>query len=332
MNYRKLLSLILLVASLFTADVNAQARPRPTRPRSTRTPTTKPTARAGNTAKVEFDLLYDFSLQAIPSKLTFVAIVPQTIPGRQEILDTKYSTEPARIFKQHGNTYAQFVFDKPQEQFQLKISIEAKLSRYDLATAKKAESDFAKATPDRKAPPQEPNLADFLKQEPYIEKDDPQIKQIAETINAPTEIETARKIYDFVTDRLTYVVRTEEYGAVKTLREKRGGCTEYADLFVALCRAKNIPARVVKGYATEYVSIPQHAWAEAYLKDYGWVPFDLIYGDVDEEHIREKRFEKLKPIYIYLTHTRNDPILAQAITVEGFLVGDVQLQDSIVFK
>lgn len=312
----------MLGALLFTSDIAAQTRSRPTRPRSERKSPTKPTAKTGSTDKVEFDLLYDFSLQAIPSKLTFVAIVPQTIPGRQEILDTEYSTEPERIFKQHGNTYAQFVFDKPAEQFQLKIRVEAKLSRYDMDTAKKAE----------KAPPQEPNLADFLKKEPYIEKDDPQIKQIAETINAPTEIDTVKKIYDFVTDRLTYVVRNEESGAVKTLREKRGGCTEYADLFVALCRAKNFPARVVKGYATEYVSVPQHAWAEVYFKDYGWVPFDLTYGDVDEERIRARRFEKLKPIYIYLTHTRNDPILAQAITVEGFWVGDVQLHDSIVFK
>jgi transglutaminase-like putative cysteine protease len=320
MKYRKLLLLILLTGLLLTTDISGQRRPRP---RSARKSTTRPRARAGSTDKVKFDLLYDFSLQAIPSKMTFVTIVPQTIPGKQEILELKYSTEPARTFTRHGNTYAEFVFDRPRGQFRIRISVKAKLSRYDLTTAKRKNTE---------PPVEETSMADFLKHETYIEKDDSRIKQIAQTLNAPTEIETVKKIYDFVTDRLKYVVRTEEYGAVKTLQEKRGGCTEYADLFVALCRAKNIPARVVKGYATEYVSIPQHAWAEAYLKDYGWVPFDLIYGDVDKKHLRQRRFEKLKPIYIYLTHTRNDPILAQAITVQGLWVGDIQLTDSIVFK
>ncbi|GAI05563.1 unnamed protein product, partial [marine sediment metagenome] len=59
---------------------------------------------------------------------------------------------------------------------------------------------------------------------------------------------------------------------------------------------------------------------------------DLIYGDVKQKSAKNKRFQNLKPIYIYLTGTRNDPILNEAITVQGFWIGEVKLRDSIVFK
>ena len=60
-------------------------------------------------------------------------------------------------------------------------------------------------------------------------------------------------------------------------------CEEYASLFVALCRASNIPARVIEGYSAGYMVEGQeksaddirHAWAEIYLKGYGWVPSEV---------------------------------------------------------
>jgi transglutaminase-like putative cysteine protease len=326
MKYRKLLPAALLISLVCLADINGQTRSQQRKPRQRRTRQTRKTglkAKARNTDKVQFDLCYDFYMEAIPSRMNFVTVIPKTILDRQQILDIKYSTEQSRVFSKNGNEYVEFVFTRPGRQFQLKINIKARLSRFDLFTARKMYKEN---------PPEIPDLNDFLKHEKYIEKDNPQIQQIAKSIKAQTETDIVKEIYEYVTDHLQYVIRNDEAGAVKTLRKKKGGCTEYSDLFVALCRAKNIPARVVKGYVTEFDSIPQHAWAEAYLKEYGWVPFDLIYGDVKQKSAKNKRFQNLKPIYIYLTSTRNDPILNEAITVQGFWIGEVKLQDSIVFK
>jgi transglutaminase-like putative cysteine protease len=310
-----LLTVILLISLTFLPDINAKT--------TRRRPIAKPHETTGSRNNVEFNLCEDFSMQAVASKLTFVTLVPKTIPDRQKILSIKYSTPPARVFSSNGNDYAEFVFSRPPTQFQLKINVKATLLKYDLDTAKKKQ---------QKNSPEDSDPNDFLKQEKYIEKDDPRIQQIAKSIKAPTDMTLVQKLYEYVVDNLNYVTHKEEWGAVEALRRKQGSCTEYSDLFVALCRAANIPARVVKGYVTESDDSPEHAWAEACLKNYGWVPFDLTYGDVEQKSAIKKRFSSLKPIYIYLTHTRNDRILDESITVTGYFIGDVQLQSSIEFR
>lgn len=65
--------------------------------------------------------------------------------------------------------------------------------------------------------------------------------------------------------------------AVDTLIERVGVCRDYAHLMIALCRALNIPARIVSG--TDYGAAPAlgppdfHAYAEVYLGD-RWYLFD----------------------------------------------------------
>ncbi len=65
---------------------------------------------------------------------------------------------------------------------------------------------------------------------------------------------------------------------------KTGHCTDFASAFVVLTRCVGIPSRVVTGYAPgdlnpvtgerEVHMKDAHAWAEAYIPKYGWVPFD----------------------------------------------------------
>lgn len=57
-------------------------------------------------------------------------------------------------------------------------------------------------------------------------------------------------------------------------------CQLAAALFVALCRARGIPGRVIGGYQLYQMHPARHYWAELWLKDRGWVPFDFISWDV----------------------------------------------------
>ena len=78
------------------------------------------------------------------------------------------------------------------------------------------------------------------------------------------------------------------------LENREGVCDEIASLFIALCRAVGIPARFVSGIA--YTNSPlfeeewgAHGWAEVYFPGYGWVPFDVTYGEfgfIDATHIK----------------------------------------------
>ena len=280
-----------------------------------------------NSNKVEFELGYEFSVPGKTPVVKFVALLPQTISGRQKILGVDYSQEPSRIFSKNGNRYAEFVFVKPEKPFKVQINIKAELFRYDLSTAREKQAE--------KTPPEDADLKDFLKQEKYIEKDHSLIQQIAEDITGQNETDIVKSIYEYVIDNLEYGGPAhEELGAVTAAQCKKGDCTEYSDLFVALCRAKNIPARVATGFTVRSDDIPpKHHWAEVYLQEYGWVPFEPCWGDVQATAIRNMAFETLKPIYVYLSRIRNDEILYNSHFYSYTYWGDkATLKDSIEFK
>jgi hypothetical protein len=66
--------------------------------------------------------------------------------------------------------------------------------------------------------------------------------------------------------------------------KKEGACGQFASAFAVLCRLDGIPARVVGGYAPgaydsqadrrEICAKDGHSWAEIFLPEVGWVPFD----------------------------------------------------------
>jgi transglutaminase-like putative cysteine protease len=69
---------------------------------------------------------------------------------------------------------------------------------------------------------------------------------------------------------------------------KTGDCTRFASAFAVLCRSLRIPTRCVGGFAPgtpnlasgliEIRAAQSHAWAEVFLPNYGWVPFDPVPG------------------------------------------------------
>ena len=78
------------------------------------------------------------------------------------------------------------------------------------------------------------------------------------------------------------------------LANREGVCDELTALFISLLRSLRIPARFVVG--TSYTNSPlfdyqwgPHGWAEVYFPGYGWIPYDVTYGQygfVDATHIK----------------------------------------------
>jgi transglutaminase-like putative cysteine protease len=251
---------------------------------------------------VELDTTYQFSSPGHTHRISFILPVPQTIPDRQEILSIHYDPEPSRTIDRSGNRYAEFIFVEPEERVKVEMRIRAELFRYDLLTARQNWKNVA---------PIEDGLGDFLKAERFIEKDDDRIREAAGDLEGRTEADVVLNIYNYVLDHLEYGGPSRHSrGAARALQHGQGDCTEYADLFVALCRAKDIPARVISGYAVRFDSkSPKHNWAEVYLHGYGWVPFDPTAGDLENPVFRGRAFSRLRPVYLYLSHVRNDEIL-----------------------
>ena len=98
------------------------------------------------------------------------------------------------------------------------------------------------------------------------------------------------RIYNFVTSHLRYVRQEHERGALWALENGTGDCSEYSYLFVALCRAAGIPAKIQAGFgfrSTNEKVEDGHMWAEYFLQNYGWVPVDAtwkLFDRMDEKH------------------------------------------------
>lgn len=72
---------------------------------------------------------------------------------------------------------------------------------------------------------------------------------------------------------------------------KEGVCDEMTNLFISMLRTVGIPARFVSGtvYSNGINAWGNHGWAEVYFPDYGWVPFDVTFGQygwVDPSHLK----------------------------------------------
>lgn len=259
---------------------------------------------------IRFNISYTLTVPSSVNRMQFLVLLPHTLPDRQKIISIDYTPEPQRIFQKNGNTYAEYVFNSPAKQTYIDIFIKTRLYRYDLSTAMSNTQLLGDAL-RHTANIEDANLAEFLKQEKYIEKDSSAIKKVAQDITGQTEVDIVQKIYNYVLDNMEYVKITgKDYGAATALRYRRGDCTEYSDLFVAICRAKGIPARVVSGYTMGITSTPtKHNWAEVYFKDYGWVPFELSGADSPLIAVRNIIFSRQLPEYLYLSYVRSDKVL-----------------------
>src|SRR3989338_3742803 len=77
---------------------------------------------------------------------------------------------------------------------------------------------------------------------------------------------------------------------------RKGVCDELTSLFIAMLRSLGVPARFVSGIAYTNSELfdenwGPHGWAEVYFPGYGWVPFDVTYGEfgwIDPGHVKFK--------------------------------------------
>src|SRR3989344_2442284 len=92
---------------------------------------------------------------------------------------------------------------------------------------------------------------------------------------------------------LSTLTATTTQKASWVLANKEGVCDEISTLFIAMARSLGIPARFVTGIAyTESKQFAEnwvpHGWAEVYFPGYGWVPYDVTFGEygfIDPTHI-----------------------------------------------
>ena len=101
--------------------------------------------------------------------------------------------------------------------------------------------------------------------------------------NQTSDVGKARAIYDYVFANMRYDKTGNGWGHGDVLwacDSKRGNCTDFHSLFIAMARSQGIPARFEIGFPlpSDKTSseIPgYHCWAEFFDPKNGWIPVDI---------------------------------------------------------
>lgn len=172
--------------------------------------------------------------------------------------------------------------------------------------------------PNDKKMPKE--LRQFLLPSPLIESSHSKIRGIAKELMVAHKDDSAWKkveaIYDWTREHVEYVNGPIK-GALRALQDGNGDCEELSSLFIALCRASNIPARIVW--------VPDHCYPEFYLEDAEgkgyWFPCQAAgtreFGGITEHRpilqkgdnfqVPEKPRDRMRYVAEYLTGKGGNP-------------------------
>ncbi len=126
------------------------------------------------------------------------------------------------------------------------------------------------------------------------------------------------------------------------LDNRQGVCDELTSLFIAMLRSLGVPAKFISGVA--YTNSPlfpenwgSHGWAEVYFPGYGWIPYDVTYGQfghIDPTHIKLKEsVDSNEPSVQYKWVARNIELDTGKLDIKSSVEEKTgKVQDSVILN
>lgn len=228
------------------------------------------TAGFGQFQVFSFTLNYHLENPLAKESVTEITLPPDT--AFQRMYYSSLSPRPSSMYvDSDGNWIAKYQL-KPRERVSIVATGHVQI--------------FASQRPYPK--PSQDSLNENLTEQTYWELSDGNIQEVAKNLKS------AKDIYDFVSQKLKYdyqrvTPNVKRLGAANALSNPESAiCMEFTDLFIALARARGIPAREINGFA--YTENPEiqplslvndvlHSWPEYYDQEKGaWIPIDPTWG------------------------------------------------------
>src|SRR3989344_4426933 len=244
-------------------------------------------------SSLELNININSEIEIIPEKnsysIDYMNVVLKYFPDedeRQKIISEKIIAEGADIENRDNKIY--FSWEDPKE----------KRYYYSIDADIKTKNDFIKITKKVPFPIrfEDKSLERYIKPTEFIDINS-DIKDLAvELVEGEDDMYIAvTKIADWINNNVEYDLTTLTAEAVQksswVLENKQGVCDEITNLFISMLRSLNIPARFVGGvvYTNAGYYFGNHGWAEVYFPGYGWIPFDVTFGQygwVDPSHVK----------------------------------------------
>jgi len=175
------------------------------------------------------------------------------------------------VIDEYGNHYAEFDFSEHPPGTTKTVKIDYRVAVNELAY------DLSLCEGEL--------LDEFTQPELHIESANPQITTLASELSRDkkTVCQEVRAFYDYIGEGLVYSYNSDDWGAQAALGQMGADCTEYTSLFIALSRAKGIPARYFEGLLylnkeTDAIARIEHVWPDTHMPGIGWVALDPTLG------------------------------------------------------
>src|SRR3990167_1742621 len=216
---------------------------------------------------------------------TELTLLPVT-DSRQKVQSLQIISEPEASIEQKNYILYKWNEFNNEYIFGLKGSIQTFNKIYEIPNAK-----FPILSVDK-------SLRQYLEPTDNIDINDEIITKASSLAQDKNNLfEVTFTVADWVKANIEYDLNTLTATAVQksswVLDNREGVCDEITNLFISMSRSVGIPARFV--YGVSYTNIGYdwgpHGWAEVYLPDKGWVPFDVTYGQfgwIDPSHVKLK--------------------------------------------
>ncbi|MCO4294396.1 transglutaminase family protein [Solitalea sp. MAHUQ-68] len=207
--------------------------------------------------------------------------------------DVKISGDPLVdvYFDYYGNEVGVFTYNEPHKE----LNIKSKLKVETYPRPLPVDDMFASLQWDKleKLKNQIPYI-DYLKQEQFDGLEE--LRQIVKPERKAdyTPYQASLHFCKCIYENFEYIkgVTTVETTLDEIWQLKAGVCQDFAHILLVMLRLINIPARYVSGYICPNKNGMRgegatHAWAEAYIPEYGWLGLDPTNNCIaNETHVR----------------------------------------------
>jgi len=215
--------------------------------------------------KERYSLTYEFDVSDLPDSAFVKAFLPKT-NDRQIISSPMNQGDTitfATLTEQAGEIGRWNIKEKEETVFQWTAEVEGKEVFYELPPNMSLEENFIG------------EITTYLQGSEHIQSESPIIDSLAQTLKTGDFLTTMQNNFNFVS-QITNSSTGILTDALTALRRNRASCNGKSRLFVALCRAQGIPAKVIGGIILENGSKrTSHLWANVYYQGY-WIPFDVL--------------------------------------------------------
>ena len=199
--------------------------------------------------------------------------------SQQQVIAWKINTPGnyQRHTDAYGNVGHILVLDRPHDEIRINVSGQVKISK-----------DNAHLPSDNGEIP----LLVYL-QPTHLTTADDAILELAQSAlpGGRVSVDSMFRLIDRIQAAIAYVPGASRVTstAVELIKMGAGVCQDHAHVFIACCRALDLPARYVSGYIhpgnTDHAA--SHAWADVWLEGLGWVSFDVTNANfAASEHCR----------------------------------------------